>query len=689
MEKDKFLEIFNNCVLNTLIFKHVKIINKIIGRYVEIDDYNYDCIVYSWSEVIKNPQVMAGYSYLRELKQYYADHSICKYDSDYVNDTFRAAIKSGNMETLKYLVELAKPISVSSLKIQFNRILYDAAAFGNLEMVKHICTEFAKKGLDFYPAFTKSPLSGDIEMLKYLNEKMLVENDYLAQSKIKNESRQRELDKVEEDFVFNNAAFMGRIDMIEWLSINKPQEKSKSFLYCDAIKGGQLHVIQYLLDFNSHDYVGTLFDHAIFCNQFEIAKLLHENDIIASKGTPIDHAALHGNIECLKWLHENTTNDVCVEAMDNAAINNHLEVLKWLQQHRTEGCSNDIMKSVSRKGHIEVAQWLFENQTNVLLSQRSIDEAIYNGHFELAKWLFEKGKVRPSVEATDYAAIFNLPHIIDWLHENGLDSFSTNIMNELSDSGNLQMIKWFHENHPNLPFTEYDFLRAIGNGDFETMKWMRENRTEISTLKKLDLESINKGDAETIKWLSENFNMDWDKVLEEAVKSHNSVVVDAIIKQGLSTVDVFDKDSVFNDESIEELITGMHFPLVRWLYENRSDCQCTLQGFYTAIKSGQMDMINYLLEKHPEFGNEIDLEDSLEFYYQNEDFEMIQFLFDKLHFQLDELKEFQKKINSSKEVSEILKTLLNDHVKKKFNSNRIEIKEIQEEQRKKKLKIEY
>ncbi|EFA79655.1 ankyrin containing protein [Heterostelium album PN500] len=642
MEKDKFLKIFNNCVLNRLIFKHVKSIHDVIGG-----------VRYRWSDLIKNPRVMAGYSYLNELKLYYEDHSI---GSLQANDIFKAAIKTGNIEILKYLVDLAKPISVSSpfFRSIFDMILCDAVIYGSLEMVKHICTEFEKKRLNFHPAFVRSPLSGDIEMIKYLNEK-------LENCDFNNKSKRY--------FIFDYAAEKGRIDIIEWLFENRSEYREGSNMYLSAIKGGHLHVVQYLLDINepikqtSHPDHNTLFDESIFFNQLEIAKLLHQHNIRESQSTPIDYAASHGNISMLKWLNENTTVKASVNAMSNAAMNNHLEALKWLHQHRTEGCSDDIFSALSRKGHIEVIQWLYENQSNVLQSQLSIYEAISYGHLELAKWLFENRNEPPSPFAVGLLA-----------------------MNE-SETHNLEMIKWLHENHP-VGFTENTILYTIENGHFETMKWLRENRTDISSLKQLNLNNIYTGDEETINWLSENFNIDWNKIIKNEVRKDNSEMVDIIIKKNLVTIDSIANNyssssfhflslmmvkwfhnnkiqSVFNDKSMENSIRAMNFPLVKWLYENRSDCQCSSIGFQSAIQTGHMGMIEYLLAKHPEFGHQTSLTKCLEMYFRNDDIEMIEFLFDKIDFPLDELKAFQKKIKSST-LSDNSKTLLNNHIQKKI-----------------------
>ncbi|EFA77891.1 hypothetical protein PPL_09391 [Heterostelium album PN500] len=564
MEKDKFLQIFNNFVLYKLIFKHIKSIHNVITQ-------NVDSARYSWSEVIEKPTVMARYSYLRELKLYYSEHPIFSFGVD-TTHTFNAAIKSGNIEMLKYLVELAKPIASSPLHIRFSRILKYAAMYGSLEMVEYICTEFAKKRLNYRSAFSKSPLSGDIEIVEYLKKKLEIFDLSFLNS-----------------FLYN-AAKKGRIDMIEWMIENRPKGRSNSCMYYAAIEGGHLHVVQYLLDIKEPfifdpDY-GSFLEYSIYFNQLEIAKLFHQHNIIESEDTLIDYAALNGNIECLKWLNENTTFEASVQAMNNAATNNHLEVLKWLRQHRTEGCSDDIIQIISRKGYIEVIQWLYENQSNVLQSRQSIDVAISYGHLELAKWFFEKRNEQPSLFAIDSATL------------NG---------NESSEIRNFQMIKWLHDNHPNL--THIDVF----------------DKKSISA-------SFRNGCKKLIRWF------------------HNNNI------QG-----------VFNDESIDISINVLEYPLVRWIYENRSDCQCSFVGFKSAIKTGHMGMIEYLLEKHSEFGHQISMEDSLEHYFKKEDIEMIEFLLDKLDYPLVELKKFEKIINST-DYSNISKTLLNELIKEEINS---------------------
>lgn len=78
----------------------------------------------------------------------------------------------------------------------------------------------------------------------------------------------------------------------------------------------------------------------------------------------------------------------------------------------------------------------------------------------------------------------------------------TNYVNAAARRGQLDMIKWFH-NNDNECFNEYSMNYAAGNGHFNVVKWLHENRTERCFGIALTLAAEN-GHFEVVKFLYEN-----------------------------------------------------------------------------------------------------------------------------------------------------------------------------------------
>ncbi|EFA75332.1 hypothetical protein PPL_11408 [Heterostelium album PN500] len=226
------------------------------------------------------------------------------------------------------------------------------------------------------------------------------------------------------------------------------------------------------------------------------------------------------------------------------------------------------------------------------------------------------------------------------------------------------MLIWLNENHPSIGCTNLAMVHAFNGGHFETMKWLRENRTEISSLKRLQFINLQHGKPEVVEWVKENFQIDRNEILQKDF----SIIFNSGSLKEIKWFHDNNIQGVFNDRSLKHSVEGTQLQVVKWLYENRSECRCTIEIFETAIRIGHMEIIEYLLEKHPEFANELTVpDDYLQYYYSNDDDEMIEFLLDKINFPLDVLKEYQKFINSNG-YSNVSTKLLDDHIRKREES---------------------
>jgi len=130
-----------------------------------------------------------------------------------------------------------------------------------------------------------------------------------------------------------------------------------------------------------------------------------------------------------------------------------------------------------------------------------IDLAALNGNLEIIKWLHENKK-SCTKHAMDNAAEKGHLEVVKWLHENRKEGCTKYAMNSAATFGHLEVVKWLHENRKE-GCTKTAMDLAAGNGDMEVVKWLHENRKEGCTTDAMDIASEN-GHLEIVKWLYYN-----------------------------------------------------------------------------------------------------------------------------------------------------------------------------------------
>jgi len=98
------------------------------------------------------------------------------------------------------------------------------------------------------------------------------------------------------------------------------------------------------------------------------------------------------------------------------------------------------------------------------------------GQLNIIKWLHEN-RIEGSFESIDYAAEDGHLNVIKWLHENRNDGCSTDAMDYAALNGHLNVVIWLHENRDEGCTTKAVFF-AKSNGYLDVVKWLNENRTE-------------------------------------------------------------------------------------------------------------------------------------------------------------------------------------------------------------------
>ncbi|EFA83689.1 hypothetical protein PPL_02756 [Heterostelium album PN500] len=424
MDKSLFLSLFNNIVLNKLIFSLLRCQCK-----------SSSCKVYSWSVMIKKPHVLAGNGYLDLLKQCrHRYHSSIRglifnfFKKDPMYRTLVNTTKSSHPNSLPILKYLIEEIGIdleillgenTRAKYTPKDLLYYASRYDRLEILKYFDSVLQKNRIDlnrkgylvtYEDAFIVSPFSHNIDIMAFLLDK--ISNHPLVTK------------------AFDSAARVGRIDMIEWLAKHRPQDRVGNFMFDQAVRGNHIDLVKYLRKENK--------------DRDEYP----EDNIFL-----IDTAAECGHFDLLKQLHQMNYNGT-TKAMDLAASNGHLEIIEWLHHFRDEGATVLAMNGAAKNGHKDLVEWLHYNRTEGCLSY-AMDDAATNGHLGIVQFLHINRTEGCSHEAFDGAAKGHL-NLVEFHHHNRTEGFTTTALDLSSNNGHLHVVEWILENR-----TEGCTIRAL------------------------------------------------------------------------------------------------------------------------------------------------------------------------------------------------------------------------------------
>ncbi|EFA85711.1 hypothetical protein PPL_00941 [Heterostelium album PN500] len=479
MNKDLFTSVFNNIIIERLVFYKVKEINRIKQPYSHY---------YRWKTIAKTSHLLIGNGYFDLLKELLSDEGegiedLFGYDCTSLWEDLKAAIKVGRFDIFKYLCErfdINQRIEKQE-RLGLGRMFKDVIKYNRMEMIKYL-VEHVSFEWNYYDGFMNSPLSNCLEMVQYLwnlFEQWRQEEYYSASN------------------VFNLAAKVGSIEIINWLLENHPEYRDDNEMFMYATESNQMEVVRYLLKLDSPRDRDCLF------------KNTYENCI--------DKAARNNNLAMMKLFHQNNFPD----ASDNSVIysfkNNNLEMLIWLVDTFIQvDLPQDGIEAATERNNLEMVKWLTEHTT--LRPKNAFEIAAQMNHFEILKYLHSSRTESCSTDAMDMAASQGHIHIVKWLHENRTEGCSEDAIDSAAYSGNLNVIQFLHENR-----TEGCSFRALDNaiarGRLDIIKWLSENRTEACSVDSI-YDALESEYIEIVGWLLCNrseFSKDFYKISDQII----------------------------------------------------------------------------------------------------------------------------------------------------------------------------
>ncbi|EFA79230.1 hypothetical protein PPL_07648 [Heterostelium album PN500] len=479
-------------LLSRLIFDNVHILQSQIGRRQ----------TYRWYQMIDSPHLLAGNGYLNQLIQFEDLYKACCLVPDFY-PAISNAITVDRLDIVEYLWQIMTSMqhqqqlnsnnvnnnnyyynSYNYHKFEIDVLFFRASRLGRFDIIKYFCS-LADEKWSFYTAMVESIFSENLELLKYLAGKfeLIGAKPYLE---AKNN-------------IFDTAAFVGNIGIIQWIDENwSIREKCYRTMYRKAVVAGHLHVLEYLVIQCSQLGLSSTRDLillAIRKDRFDIFKLLvssiGKNHFYSLKA--IVEVSENGNLDLLKWINNNTTCTTDTSALDLAAKLGRLDIVRYLHlielkerpftqwilprpmvisKQWSEGCTNHAFDSAIKIERLDIVNWLIANRSEGF-SYKSLEYAAYNGSVELMKMLLRITTFEVTEAVMNLAVRNGRLELLKWLFENDNNSLKS-ILQESIDSaannGSVDVISWLNDN-TTLRNSQATIWKCMMTGKLEAVQW--------------------------------------------------------------------------------------------------------------------------------------------------------------------------------------------------------------------------
>ncbi|GMF41739.1 unnamed protein product [Phytophthora lilii] len=265
-------------------------------------------------------------------------------------------------------------------------------------------------------------------------------------------------------------------------------------------------------------------------------------------------AAEKGHVPVMQLLLERGAVDTFANALVDAIRTNQLEAAQWLIPS-TEGAPEYcVMDEAARRGRVNMLQFF-----------QSLASSGANSFFPAAAPAPQGEENRPGVRSISGLVVEDAdPHrkIITNKNVYRLSWTSSEPMDDAAANGELEAVKWLHENRSE-GCTTAAMDEAAANGHLGVLQWLHENRSEGCTAHAMDFAASN-GHLEVVQWL----------------QAHTLA--------GCTTA------------AMDLAAAGGHMKVLKWLSSNRSE-GCTVAAIENAVSNGHLRVAIWLMERFPDF----------------------------------------------------------------------------------------
>ncbi len=242
----------------------------------------------------------------------------------------------------------------------------------------------------------------------------------------------------------------------------------------------------------------TLFNCAAYIGHIDMLNwIINNTDLIPTTNSLVINVAIGGHVNVLDWMEKHNM-VICPKIICNhLGKSGHLCVLQWLLSHNYM-ISNSMFGTAAKNGHLHIINWAHENdyisESSFYLNLHDCDSlcgaATQNGHTHILDWAL-KHKYIIEVNKYEYRCIIKNNHlnVLQWLHKNNF-TLDCKIYSYIIKYDKVHILQWLYENGYKIQDyiykTKLDYKKNILN-------WIIKNITFIKPINMTYCDDNNKG----------------------------------------------------------------------------------------------------------------------------------------------------------------------------------------------------